>query len=116
MKTAAIAGFLVLSAMTIEQPAAQAAVQPAPQALAIEEFMIPGADPGVQLYVRNKHPRGASRFSADNIVLFVHGATYPAETAFDLQLDGLSWMDYIASRGYDVYLVDVRGYGKSSRP
>jgi pimeloyl-ACP methyl ester carboxylesterase len=25
-------------------------------------------------------------------------------------------MDYIASRGYDVYLVDVRGYGKSSRP
>jgi pimeloyl-ACP methyl ester carboxylesterase len=25
-------------------------------------------------------------------------------------------MDYIAGRGYDVYLVDVRGYGKSSRP
>jgi pimeloyl-ACP methyl ester carboxylesterase len=25
-------------------------------------------------------------------------------------------MDYIATRGYDVYLVDVRGYGKSSRP
>jgi pimeloyl-ACP methyl ester carboxylesterase len=49
-------------------------------------------------------------------VLFVHGATYPAETSFDLQLDGLSWMDYIASRGYDVYLMDVRGYGRSSRP
>ena len=25
-------------------------------------------------------------------------------------------MDYIASRGYDVYLLDLRGYGKSSRP
>jgi hypothetical protein len=24
-------------------------------------------------------------------------------------LDGLSWMDYIAQQGYDVYLVDVRG-------
>jgi pimeloyl-ACP methyl ester carboxylesterase len=81
-----------------------------------EEFMIPGADPGVQLYVRNKRPRDLTTFTADNVVLFVHGATYPAETSFDLQLDGLSWMDYIAGRGYDVYLVDVRGYGKSSRP
>lgn len=84
--------------------------------LVTEEFMIPGADPGVQLYVRNKRPRALAAFKPDNIVLFVHGATYPAESAFDLQLDGLSWMDYIAARGNDVYLVDVRGYGKSSRP
>ena len=85
-------------------------------ALVTEEFMIPGADPGVQLYVRNKRPRDLAAFTPENIVLFVHGATYPAETAFDLQLDGMSWMDYVAQRGYDVYLVDVRGYGKSSRP
>ncbi|MBI3514991.1 MAG: alpha/beta fold hydrolase, partial [Proteobacteria bacterium] len=44
------------------------------------------------------------------------GATYPAETAFDLSLGGFSWMDYIAQRGWDVYLVDVRGYGRSTRP
>jgi len=25
-------------------------------------------------------------------------------------------MDYVAQRGYDVYLVDVRGYGRSTRP
>ena len=86
------------------------------QGLITEEFMIPGADPGVPLYVRNKRPRSLATFKPDNIVLFVHGATYPAETSFDLQLDGLSWMDYIASRGYDVYLMDVRGYGRSSRP
>ncbi len=55
-------------------------------------------------------------FTPDRILLFVHGATYPAETAFDLQLDGLSWMDHIAQRGYDVYLMDVRGYGRSTRP
>ena len=112
MKTAAIIAFLLLSSMSIHP----AAAQPAGQALVTEEFMIPGADPGVQLYVRNKHPRGTSRYTADNIVLFVHGATYPATTSFDLQLDGLSWMDYIAGRGYDVYLLDLRGYGKSSRP
>src|SRR3954449_4810394 len=84
--------------------------------IAMEEFMVPAADAGIQLYVRNKHPEGVAKFEAEKILLYVHGATYPSETAFDLQLNGLSWMDYIAQRGYDVYLVDVRGYGRSTRP
>jgi pimeloyl-ACP methyl ester carboxylesterase len=84
--------------------------------IVMEEFMVPTGDPGISLYLRNKHPEGMNRVRGDRIVLYVHGATYPAETAFDLQLAGLSWMDYIATRGYDVYLVDVRGYGKSTRP
>src|SRR5258708_1023307 len=84
--------------------------------VAMEEFMVPASDPGISLYVRNKHPEGVNRFAADKILLYVHGATYPAETAFDLKVGGLSWMDYIARRGYDVYLGDVRGYGKSTRP
>jgi len=84
--------------------------------LVAEEFMIPAVDPGIQLYVRNKRPDGMTQFSPDNIVLFVHGATYPAETSFDLKLDGISWMEYIASRGYDVYLLDVRGFSRSTRP
>ncbi|MBI2319208.1 MAG: alpha/beta fold hydrolase [Betaproteobacteria bacterium] len=84
--------------------------------LVMEEFTVPAADPGIGLYVRNKHPRGANRFPGEKILLYVHGTTYPAETAFDLKLNGLSWMDYIARHGYDVYLVDMRGYGKSTRP
>jgi len=86
------------------------------QQLAMEEFMVPAVDPGISLYVRNKHPQGVTKFPGENILLFVHGATYPAETAFDLKLNGLSWMEYIAQRGYDVYLVDIRGYSKSTRP
>jgi len=80
------------------------------------DAMIPSDDAGIQLFVRNKHPAGQTKFSADKILLFVHGATYPAETAFDLPIEGKSMMDLIAARGYDVYLVDVRGYGRSSRP
>src|SRR5665213_2584788 len=72
--------------------------------LATEEFMIPAADPGIELYVRNKHPLGATKFAPQKILLYVHGATYPSETTFDLRLNGLSWMDYIARHGYDVYL------------
>ena len=79
--------------------------------------MVPAADdPAIKLYVRNKHPAGMRSFSGDKVVLYVHGATYPSETAFDLVLNGMSWMDYIARHGYDVYLVDLRGYGKSTRP
>ena len=84
--------------------------------IVMEEFMVPSSDAGIQLYVRNKHPQGVRKFAADKILLYVHGATYPSETAFDLRLNGLSWMDYIAQRGYDVYLVDLRGYGRSTRP
>ena len=72
------------------------------------DVMIPSGDPGIQLFVRNKHPAGKES-APDKILLFVHGATYPAETAFDLPIEGVSMMDLIASRGFDVYLVDVRG-------
>ena len=46
----------------------------------------------------------------------MHGSTYPAHTGFDIPLGGQSWMEFIASHGYDVYCLDVRGYGRSTRP
>jgi pimeloyl-ACP methyl ester carboxylesterase len=82
----------------------------------MEEFMVPAKDSGIEIYVRNKRPEGMTQFSPDKTVVYVHGATYPSETAFDLQLAGRSWMDHIAERGFDVYLLDLRGYGKSTRP
>ena len=91
---------------------------PAPRAdaaLTMEEFRVP-SDPGIEIYVRNKYPAGQRTFGPKKTLLFVHGATYPAETAFDLRLGGTSWMEYIARQGYDVYLLDVRGYGQSTRP
>ena len=84
-------------------------------ALVTEHITVPSDTPGIQLYIRNKRPKELA-VSADRFLLYVHGATYPSETAFDLQLDGMSWMDYIAAHGWDVYLVDLRGYGLSTRP
>ena len=83
--------------------------------LVTEDLRIASDTPGIQLYLRNKRPQDVTVF-ADRILLYVHGATYPATTAFDLRLDGMSWMDYIAAQGWDVYLVDLRGYGQSTRP
>src|ERR1700749_1696965 len=80
------------------------------------DAMIPSGDHGIELFVRNKHPVGMKTFSSDRVLLFVHGATYPAETAFDLPIEGVSMMDMIAARGFDVWLVDSRGYGRSPGP
>src|SRR2546421_3730889 len=105
----AATGALILAAV-----AASAIAQTPP--LVTGELMVKTLDPGIEIYVRNKRPADMTSFRPEQTVLYVHGATYPSETAFDLKLDGLSWMEYIASRGYDVWLLDLRGYGKSTRP
>ena len=82
----------------------------------MDEVMLPSSDPGISIFVRNKRPANMTSFRPERTVLFVHGSTYPAHTAFDLQLGGMSWMDYIVAHGYDVYLLDIRGFGKSTWP
>src|SRR6266851_2853361 len=105
---------VVLSVVAAATMSAATAV--AQTRLVTEEMMVKSPDPGIEIYVRNKRPAQMTTFRPERTVLYVHGATYPASTAFDLQLGGMSWMDYIAARGYDVYLLDLRGYGKSTRP
>jgi pimeloyl-ACP methyl ester carboxylesterase len=105
----------LLVAATIVVFGASGALAQSPR-LVTEEMMVKSPDPGIEIYVRNKRPADMNVFRPERTVLYVHGATYPSSTAFDLQLDGQSWMDYIAGRGYDVWLLDLRGYGKSTRP
>ena len=81
--------------------------------IAAEDLMVAHGD--AQIYVRNKRPAGVTTFTPDRIAVMMHGATYPG-TSFDLALGGKSWMDYLAERGYDVYALDLPGYGRSSRP
>ncbi len=84
--------------------------------LVTEDFLIPTEDEGIKLFVRNKHPANLTRFTPDRTLLFVHGGSQASEVTFDLPLDGFSWVDYIARRGFDVWLVDIRGFGRSTKP
>jgi pimeloyl-ACP methyl ester carboxylesterase len=52
----------------------------------------------------------------DRVVLFVHGAGTPAEVAFDVPHSDYSWMAYLAAAGFDVFAMDMTGYGRSTRP
>jgi pimeloyl-ACP methyl ester carboxylesterase len=105
---ALLAGILVVS---VTPAAAQLSTQ-----IVTESYLIPSDDPGIQLYVRNKRPSTMTTFRADRTVLYVHGSTQASETTFDLALDGKSWMDYIAEQGGDVWLMNVRGFGGSTKP
>src|SRR6185295_10159022 len=53
---------------------------------------------------------------SDRVVLFVHGAGTPAEVAFDVRYQDYSWMAYLARAGFDVFAMDMTGYGRSTRP
>ena len=50
------------------------------------------------------------------VVLFIHGAGTPSEVAFDVPYQDYSWMAFLARAGYDVFAMDMTGYGRSTRP
>jgi pimeloyl-ACP methyl ester carboxylesterase len=65
----------------------------------------------VSLFMRER--RGASSGPA---VLLVHGRSAAALPSFDLEYRDYSWMRYLADAGFDVFAVDLQGYGSSSKP
>lgn len=80
-----------------------------------QDVQIDSKDAGVKIFVRSKMADGKTKFDEDNIVIFVHGATGPSTCDFDLGFKDYSWADWLAERGYAVYMFDKRNYGYSSR-
>ena len=68
----------------------------------------------VELFVREKVASG--RAGKAPVVLVIAVATISAVPDFDLQFENYSWMEYLATAGFDVFAMDVTGYGLSPRP
>jgi pimeloyl-ACP methyl ester carboxylesterase len=68
----------------------------------------------VELFVREKV--GSRRRGNERVVLMIAGATVSVIPAFDPQFENYSWMDYLATAGFDVFAMDFTGYGLSPRP
>src|SRR5215468_9662550 len=49
-------------------------------------------------------------------ILLIHGARVPGVASFDLDVPGGSLAADLAERGLAVYVMDVLGYGGSTRP
>ena len=84
--------------------------------LIVADHMVESIAPGLSVFVRNKHLAGREDLSPAQTVLCVHGATYPSTVTFDYALLGGSWMDVLARAGFDVWCMDILGYGNSDRP
>lgn len=85
-------------------------------AIVKEEFLVQGRDPGVKLFVREKRLMNLPKIAQENVVLFIHGLPSPASVIFDLAIPGYSWVEYVAERGFDAFTLDIRGFGRSTRP
>jgi pimeloyl-ACP methyl ester carboxylesterase len=85
-------------------------------------------DEHVELFVRERFqddPQGkrgqpaSGRSRPHNLkpaVLMVQGATQPTLSIFDLPFEDYSWMAFLARAGFDVFAMDLTGYGRSVRP
>src|SRR5581483_4075348 len=71
-----------------------------------------------QIFVRERVRAGTALRGSlgDRVVLFVHGAGTPSEVSFDVPYQDYSWMAYLANGGFDVFGMDMTGYGRSTRP
>ncbi len=77
----------------------------------------------VELFVRERVRRGKDDEQDDNghhrgrrVVLMVQGSTQPTVPIFDLRFENYSWMAFLAEAGFDVFAIDLTGYGSSPRP
>ncbi|WP_313394037.1 alpha/beta hydrolase [Sphingobium yanoikuyae] len=70
---------------------------------------------GERLFVREVRRAGGPA-EINSAVLLVHGARVPGVASFDLPVPGGSLAADLAAAGHLVYILDLRGYGQSSRP
>ncbi len=122
-KLTLLACFALGTSAFAQEEAAEATADKAARATNIQttDYLVPhistvpaNAGKRVGLFVRqkiNKQGRGGRP-----VVLMIGGATGSVVPVFDLQFENYSWMDHLAAAGFDVFAMDLTGYGLSPRP
>jgi pimeloyl-ACP methyl ester carboxylesterase len=76
------------------------------------DLYAPGAD-NSRIHIREVVP---TQLTACGPIVLVHGARVPGVASFDLGVPGGSLAADLAAAGLCVYIIDIRGYGDSTRP
>jgi pimeloyl-ACP methyl ester carboxylesterase len=73
---------------------------------------------GLRIYLWEKYrPNREASFShTGKVALLVHGGTRSGRSIYDLQVRDYSLMDFLAQNDYDVWAIDIHGYGHSDKP
>ena len=80
-----------------------------------QDFFV-DSDPSVHIFVREVVTASGPASAFGQPILLLHGARVPGLASFDLPVPGGSFAEDLARLGFDVYVMDVRGYGRSTRP
>ena len=100
---------IVLWGSSGAEPAAAAPSNIPPSTILSKEFSVETSD-GVSIHVREKVRSGGTKKVP---ILLVHSLWNNSQS---WDSPGRSVMNYLATNGYDVYALDMRGMGKSERP
>ena len=76
--------------------------------------LLPSAVEGARMLLRRK--RRTDTDAQGYPLVMVHGATYASSGVFDYPRPDGSWADLLASAGFDVWMIDLPGYGQAERP
>jgi pimeloyl-ACP methyl ester carboxylesterase len=91
------------------------AASPGPSPETEEYFRVVVEPFHLKVFLRHLSATGRGPGSDRPPVVFIHGATLPSGLSAAFRLDGVSWMDDLAARGFDVWALDFLGYGGSDR-
>jgi pimeloyl-ACP methyl ester carboxylesterase len=75
-------------------------------------------DPRVTLHLREVVLPGRERTVSEGgkVLLLIHGYSSPGYVAFDTDHENCSFMRHFARAGWDVFALDLEGFGLSTRP
>jgi pimeloyl-ACP methyl ester carboxylesterase len=76
-----------------------------------EHVRIPSSVPGLSLFLRYLPCREPDEGNGANVVLFVHGGTFPSALSIAHRFDGRSWRDALSDAGFHVWGLDFHGFG-----
>lgn len=80
-----------------------------------EQFRIWVEPVHLRIFLRHLAPSRSGPGSGRPPVLIIHGSTLPSAASAAFRIAGVSWMDDLAARGFDVWALDFLGYGGSDR-
>lgn len=78
-----------------------------------QDFFVPESD-GARIHVREVVSQSLPKTAP--AILLIHGARVPGVASFDLDVPGGSLAGDLAEHGLAVYVIDLLGYGESTRP